>query len=95
MKVDHYAHYQDLSSSALLEHTEDGQYISLKGHLVKRLTHDTYLFKTNEHDIIVEIDDFDFPKEAFDQHNLLNIFGEVDRDFLEPVTVEVERIDVL
>ena len=91
----HYAYYDDLASSGSLQQAADGQFVSLKGYLVKRLTKDTYLFKTEKHDVIVEIDDFVFPREAFSKNNLINIIGEVDRDFLEPVTVEVERIDVL
>lgn len=87
--------YQPVTISSLSDDVVDGQLVKMKGYLVKRINRDKYIFKTDNHSVIVEIDDFVFPKQAFGQNTLIHIIGEVDVDFLEPVTVEVEHIEVL
>lgn len=72
----------------------DDERVILQGFLTRKIRGDVYLFSDGEFEIRVEIDQFVFPSQPFDESDLIEIEGEVDKDFLEPLEIDVERLTV-
>lgn len=72
----------------------DDAKVTLKGQLVNSLGDEKYTFKDQTGEIVVEIDDEDFNGVKVTPENVVEISGEVDRDINEPVTIDVDRIEV-
>lgn len=83
------------SLTELLQNTTDGQSVQLRGRLLQKLNHDKYLFSDGKSQIRVEIEDGVFPKQAIDEKTEIEIFGEVEKDFMETPEIDVDRVDVL
>ncbi len=69
--------------------------VKLQGFIVKQMNEDTYVFKDKTGSINVEISRKHLPKEAFDDKTEIIIIGEVDKDVLEPVEIEVKEIIIV
>lgn len=80
------------SIAAVLDNPEDNQGVQLQGYLIKKLSHEKYWFSDGAQQIRVEIEQEDFPAEPFDEHDLIEIFGEVEQDFLESPEIDVEKV---
>lgn len=73
----------------------DDEYVKLQGYLIKKLSSDKYLFSDGEKQIRVEIDQFLFPTQPFDDKDLIEIEGEVEKDFLESAEIDVDRLTIV
>ncbi|MCB5161915.1 YgiW/YdeI family stress tolerance OB fold protein [Marinomonas algarum] len=73
----------------------DDEYVKLKGYLIKKLSSDKYLFSDGAEQIRVEIDQFLFPTQPFDDKDLIEIEGEVEKDFLESAEIDVDRLTIV
>ncbi|MBR7888460.1 NirD/YgiW/YdeI family stress tolerance protein [Marinomonas sp. A79] len=73
----------------------DDEYVKLQGYLVKKLSSDKYLFSDGTKEIRVEIDQFLFPAQPFDDKDLIEIEGEVEKDFLESAEIDVDRLTIV
>lgn len=73
----------------------DDHEVALKGHIIKRIGHDKYLFRDATSSIRLEIDAPVFPKEDFDDKTLIRIRGEVDSQTLNEPQIDVDHIDIV
>lgn len=81
-------------SQILAKPVEDEQ-VKLQGYLVKKVSSDKYLFSDGKHQIRVEINQDIFPAQPFDDKDLIQLEGEVEKDFLESAEIDVERLTVV
>lgn len=96
-----YAQYAGPGSSVnsdlgkILANPVDDEQVKLTGYLIRKVSSDKYIFSDGKHQIRVEIDKDVFPSQPFDEKTLIEIEGEVEKDFLESVEIDVERITIL
>lgn len=79
----------------VLRNPVDDQPVVLRGHIRKRLSSDKYLFVSGGREIRVEIDHELVPAQRVAPDTLVEIEGEVEKDFLESPEIDVHRITVL
>jgi uncharacterized protein (TIGR00156 family) len=73
----------------------DDQYVTLKGYLVGRLSHDKYMFKDGSGQIQVEIPERLFPLGInVDASTLVEIAGEYDKEHFGTPEIEVKQLVV-
>lgn len=83
------------SLAEVLANPVDDQRVKLRGHLIKQLSSDKYLFSDGSQQIRVEIDHKDMPSQAFGPDVTLVIEGEVEKDFLESPEIDVDRVSIV
>jgi uncharacterized protein (TIGR00156 family) len=79
---------------AILDNPKDNQGVRLTGYLTEKLSHEKYWFSDGTDQIRVEIEPEDFPAGEFDENDLIEIHGEVEKDFLESPEIDVEYITI-
>ena len=79
----------------VLEKPIDDEPVRLQGYLTKKLSTDKYIFSDGRYEIRVEIDQHVFPVDPFTERDLIEIEGEVDKDFFEPLEIDVSRLAVV
>ncbi|MDD4865275.1 MAG: NirD/YgiW/YdeI family stress tolerance protein [Alishewanella agri] len=79
----------------ILDKPVDDDLVKLQGYLVKKVSSDKYLFSDGKNQIRVEIDQDVFPPQPFDDKDLIQIEGEVEKDFLESPEIDVKRLTVI
>lgn len=79
----------------ILDNPKDEQFVRLKGYLVEKTGHDTYLFQEGDQTITVEIEQDDFPTEQFNETHLIEISGEVEKDFNKAPEIEVDTLIII
>lgn len=84
---------QDLAQ--VLRQPTDDQRVRLRGHIQEHLRGDKYLFVSDTSRIRVEIDHELQPLVNVTPQTLVEIEGEVEKDFLESPEIDVSRITVL
>lgn len=75
----------------------DNTPVTLVGNIVAQLQghHDNYTFRDATGEITVDIDHKYFRGQNVTPQNTVRISGKVDKDFGEPVEIDVKRLDVL
>lgn len=79
----------------ILANPVDDQDVLLQGKLTDRLSKDKYTFADDSGEIRVEIDDDEFPRQPVDENTVIEIYGEVEKDFLESPEIDVDRVRVI
>lgn len=79
----------------ILDKPVDDDLVTLQGYLIKKVSSDKYLFSDGKNQIRVEIDQDVFPTQPFDDKDLIQIEGEVEKDFLESPEIDVKRLTVI
>ncbi len=79
----------------VLKRGRDDQRVTLTGNVVKKVGWEKYLFRDASGAIRIEIDDEVMPAEPFDDKTKVEITGEVERDFLQSVEIDVKAIRIL
>ncbi len=67
---------------AILDNPKDNQGVQLTGYLTEKLSHEKYWLSDGPHQVRVEIEPEDFPAGEFDENDLIEIHGEVEKIFL-------------
>lgn len=80
---------------SILDKPVDDQWVTLQGNLLRKDGKERYVFSDGSAEIIVEIDDDDFPKQTVNETTRVELYGKVDTGFTRPPEVEVERVKVL
>lgn len=70
----------------------DDSFVRLKGHILKSLTDEKYLFADTTGTITIEIDDDDFKYLTITPQDLIIIKGEVDKELLS-TKIDVQTIE--
>jgi uncharacterized protein (TIGR00156 family) len=83
------------SVKAVLENPIDDQYVVLRGTLTRQLTSEQYEFSDGSGDIRVEIDEEDFPAATVNPTTTVEIAGEVEKDFLQAIEIDVDRMTII
>ncbi len=73
----------------------DDQQVTLTGQVVKKVGWEKYQFRDTTGEIRIEIDDDVMPSEPFDDKTKVEITGEVERDFLRSVEIDVKAIRIV
>lgn len=73
----------------------DGQMVRVQGHLLRKIKSETYAFSDGTGEIVMEIDDDDFPKQPVSETTKLEVVGEVDTGLRRPPEIEAESVRVL
>lgn len=85
----------EMSVQELLAIAKDDLKVIVKGHIIKRLSHDKYIFTDSTAEIVVEIDNKDMPPEPITPETLVKLYGKIDKDYLpSKIEIEVKRIEV-
>ena len=76
---------------AVLSEAKDDAFVTLQGRLLEKVSEDKYMFADESGEIRVEIDREDF-KTPIDDTTLVEIRGEVEKDFMETPEIDVETV---
>ncbi len=79
----------------VLKRGRDDQRVTLTGNVVRKVGWEKYQFRDASGEIRIEIDDDVMPTEPFDDKTKVEITGEVERDFLRSVEIDVKAIRIL
>ena len=81
---------------SVLDRPVDDMFVTLKGYIVKKISHDKYIFKDNTGEIRVDIDEKYFPYGTpITAQTLVMIQGEVDKDFMTSPEIEVKQFVIV
>ena len=80
------------SVADVLKTSQDDQLVTLKGKLLKKVADEKYIFSDGSGEIRVEIDDELINTLKVDNSTKVEIVGEVEKDFLEDLEIEVKSI---
>jgi uncharacterized protein (TIGR00156 family) len=83
------------SVAEILKNPVDDRLVTLRGHLLRKIGKEKYLFSDGTGEIRVEIDDRDFPTQKINEKTLVEIRGEVEKDYLESPEIDAKRISVI
>jgi uncharacterized protein (TIGR00156 family) len=74
---------------------KDDQPVVLVGYIIKKVGKEKYIFKDSTGEIRVEIDRKNMPTKAFDEKTKVEISGEIEKEFLHSVEIDVDSIKFL
>jgi len=83
-------HHAPATVAEILKNPVDDQDVVLRGHLLRKVGNEKYIFSDGTGEIRVEIEAEDFPPEQIDDKAQVEIRGEVEKDFLESPEIDVE-----
>lgn len=80
----------------ILQNPKDDADVTVQGHLLRKVGDEEYVFSDGTGEIIVEIDDDDFPQgQPVDDKTRVELVGEVDTNKRRPPEIDVDRVRVL
>jgi len=82
------------SVAEVLKDPVDDRKVLLRGKLLKKVSSDKYLFSDGTGEIRVEIDDDLFRGIKVSETSVVEIYGEIEKDFLSDPEIDVRRIVV-
>lgn len=68
----------------------DESRVSLVGQIINSLGDDKYTFKDQTGEVVIEIDDEDWQGQKVTPENTIEITGEIDKEFAEPMQIDVD-----
>ncbi|MEZ5446449.1 MAG: NirD/YgiW/YdeI family stress tolerance protein [Gammaproteobacteria bacterium] len=77
---------------AVLDDPVDDQYVVLRGNLTSQVGSEKYMFSDGSGQIRVEIDDDVFPRHRIGPDTAVELYGEVEKDFMQSVEIDVDRM---
>lgn len=80
---------------ALLDNPQDDQTVTLRGNVLEKVGHEKYAFSDETGQIRIEIDNEVFPEQRITPEMTIEIFGEVEKDFLRSPEIDVERLTIV
>lgn len=78
-----------------LKKMKDNSWFTLQGHIVKQIREEVYLFRDQNGEVEVEIDSDEWKGRKVDPGTKVRISGEVEKDWLSSMEVEVKRIEII
>ena len=73
---------------------QDDAWVTVKGNIVKKLSKDKYLFKDSTGEIVVEIDSKYWQGVEVNEKDVVELSGEVDKDYFEDGKFTKIKLDV-
>ena len=80
---------------AAVKEMKDNSWFTLEGHIVKQVRKERYIFRDQSGEVEVEIDDEKWKGRKVDPGTKIRISGEVEKDFLSSMDIEVKRIELV
>ena len=80
---------------AAVKQMKDNSWFTLEGNIVKQTREERYLFRDQSGEVEVEIDDEKWKGRKVDPGTKVRISGEVEKDWLSSMEVEVKRIELI
>lgn len=80
---------------AILANPVDDQQVVARGHILRQVSKDKYIFSDGTAEIRVDIDAKYFPVEKISDKTIVEIRGEVEKDFLESPEIDVHAVTVV
>lgn len=87
--------YVETTVSAILADPKDDAKVTLQGMLINKIGDETFTFRDDTGEILVEIDDDDFPNQPVTETTIVRIEGEVDTHLIKDVDIDAERVIVV
>lgn len=80
----------------ILKNPVDDEDVVLQGHILRQVGDEEYVFSDGTGEIVVEIDDDDFPRDqTIDDKVKVELTGEVDTSRKRPPEIDVDKVRVL
>ena len=79
----------------VLENGQDDQNVILRGHLIEQVGKEKYIFADDSGKIRVDIDNDDFQNITIDEKTVIEIHGEIEKDFMESPEIDVDTITIV
>lgn len=79
----------------IFKNSRDDQMVTLTGHVVRQIGRQKYLFRDGSGEIRIEIDRKAMPSEPFNEKTRVEISGEVEKEFLRSIEIDVKEMKVL
>ncbi|WP_118837944.1 NirD/YgiW/YdeI family stress tolerance protein [Salinibacter ruber] len=80
---------------ALLDNPQDDQTVTLQGNVLEKVGHEKYAFSDETGQIRVEIESEVFPERRVTPETNVEIYGEVEKDFLRSPEIDAERLTIV
>ena len=80
---------------AVLDDPKDDQMVTLRGRILEQVAHEKYAFTDNTSQIRIEIDGDVFPPQQITPDMMIEIYGEVEKDFMQDPEIDVERLTIM
>jgi uncharacterized protein (TIGR00156 family) len=87
----HYDSSASIISVAKAKKMTDNSYVSLQGKIVRHFHKDKYLFQDKSGQIQIEIDDHKWQNLSVNAQDLVEIYGEIDKDW-DSIEIDVKSI---
>lgn len=84
-----------ITVQAVLDNPQDDQMVTLRGRILEKVAHEKYAFTDDSGQIRIEIDDEVFPRQQITPDMVVEIYGEVEKDFMQDPEIDVERLTVI
>ena len=79
----------------IMKNAADDQEVTLRGRITKKLKKEHYEFQDNTGTVRMEIDDKYFHNIRVTDKTLVEVYGEVEKDFARPLEIDVKRLTVI
>jgi uncharacterized protein (TIGR00156 family) len=79
----------------ILKNPIDDIYVLVRGRLTRKLRHEHYEFTDGTGTIRVEIDDEDFVRQTVTENTVVELYGELDVDYMSSPEIEVEWMRIV
>lgn len=79
----------------ILKNPIDDQDVVLRGHILRQLSKEKYMFSDGSGEIRVEIDTKKFPPQPINEKTLVELRGEVEKDFMQAPEIDVDTLFVI
>lgn len=79
----------------VMKNAADDQEVTLRGRITKKLKKERYEFQDNTGTVRMEIDDKYFHNIRVTDKTLVEVYGEVEKDFARPLEIDVKRLTVI
>jgi uncharacterized protein (TIGR00156 family) len=80
---------------AAVKQMKDNSWFTMEGNIVKQIREEKYLFRDQSGEVEVEIDKDKWKGRKVDPGTKVRVSGEVEKDFLSSMDVEVKRIELI
>jgi uncharacterized protein (TIGR00156 family) len=77
---------------AVLANPVDDHYVVLRGSLTSQVGSEKYMFSDGSGEIRVEIDEDVFPRHRIGPETVVELYGEVEKDFMQSPEIDVDRL---
>lgn len=83
------------NSVSAAKNAPDDAWVTLRGHITRQIAHEKYIFADATGEIVVDIDDKYLYGITITPKDLVEISGEVDKEFFESTEIDVKRIQIV